>query len=109
LLGLIGLYGIVYQVRVIDKARGLSNYRPDLEDWIWFTILPFLAYVAILGGAVLLLTIPVDALFAFAAGVMLMIVLGIRNAWDVVTFIAIGGADQLPDAKASSRSDETRA
>jgi hypothetical protein len=96
LLGLIGLYGIVYQVRVIEKARGLSNYRPDLEDWIWFTILPFLAYLAILAGAVLLVTMPVDALFAFAASVMLMIVLGIRNAWDVVTFIAVGGADDTP-------------
>jgi hypothetical protein len=96
LLGLIGLYGIVYQVRVIDKARSLSNYRPDLEDWIWFTVLPFLAYSAILAGAILLLTRPIDALFAFAASVTLMIVLGIRNAWDVVTFIAVGGMDEPP-------------
>jgi hypothetical protein len=103
LLGLIGLYGVIYQVRVIAKARGLTNYDPDMEDWIWFTILPFSAYIAILAGAVFLMTLPVDALFAFAASVMLMIVLGIRNAWDVVTFIAVGGADQPPDNKPDNK------
>ncbi len=33
----------------------------------------------------------VDALFVLAGGVVLLIFIGIRNAWDIVTFIATGG------------------
>jgi hypothetical protein len=47
------------------------------------------AYAAILAGAIMLRAVPVDAMFALAAGVALLIFVGIRNAWDVVTYIAL--------------------
>jgi len=46
--------------------------------------LPCLAY-----GAIALAAVPVQALFILAGGVMLLIFIGIRNAWDSVTYIAI--------------------
>ena len=55
---------------------------------MWFTILPFGAYGAISAGAIALAAVPVQALFTIAGGVMLLIFIGIRNAWDVVTYIA---------------------
>jgi hypothetical protein len=75
------------------RARRLTAYRPDLEDWIWYTILPLVAYGAILVGAIVLPAFPIDAMFVLAAGVVLLIFIGIRNAWDIVTYIAI----ELPD------------
>ncbi|HMD02335.1 MAG TPA: hypothetical protein VKG44_05155 [Candidatus Baltobacteraceae bacterium] len=90
LLGLTGLYGVFYIMNIGLRARRLTTYQPDLEDWTWYTILPFVAYGAILAGGVLLPIIPVNALFSLAGGVALLIFLGIRNAWDVVTFLAIG-------------------
>jgi uncharacterized membrane protein len=96
LLGLAGLYAVVYVLRVMYRTRRLTAYTPDLEDWTWYTILPLAAYGAILVGAIVLPAIPVDALFALAGGVLLLIFIGIRNAWDVVTFIAIGGPDEPP-------------
>ncbi len=78
----------------MSRTKQLSTYRADLEDWTWYIMFPFVAYGAIFGGAIALHFFPVDALFALACGVVLFILLGIRNAWDVVTFIAIGGADQ---------------
>jgi hypothetical protein len=96
LLGLAGVFGVVYVTHVLRRSRGLSTYSPDLEDWSWYTILPFAAYGAILGGAIALPAIPEGALFALAGGVVLLIFIGIHNAWDIVTFIAIGGFDEPP-------------
>jgi hypothetical protein len=67
------------------------EYRADLEDWIWYTVLPFVAYGVILIGAIALWTLTVKALFAVGGGVVLLLLIGIRNAWDVVTFLATGG------------------
>jgi hypothetical protein len=86
---LIGLYGVVYILRVMYRTRRLTVYRADFEDWIWYTILPFVAYGAISAGALALAAVPVQALFILAGGVVLLIFIGIRNAWDIVTYITI--------------------
>jgi len=43
---------------------------------------------------VLLLIRRGHVLFAVAAGVVLLLFVGIHNAWDIVTFIATGRADE---------------
>lgn len=95
ILGLAALAGIAYIARTTVRSRGLQSYSPDFEDWASYSVLPFLAYGAILIGAVVLASaarsIAADALFAIAGGVTLLILLGIHNAWDVVTYIAMGG------------------
>lgn len=96
LIGVAGLCGLVYIIRVMLRTKRLSTYRADLEDWTWYNILPFIAYGAIFGGALGLRHLPVGTLFVLAGGVVLLIFIGIRNAWDIVTFIATGGIDQLP-------------
>jgi hypothetical protein len=96
LLGLASLCAVVYVVRVWYLTKRFTGYRPDLEDWVWFTILPLVAYGAILTGAIALFIIPVGALFVLAAGVVLLIFIGIRNAWDIVTFLAIEGPNLPP-------------
>ncbi len=88
-VGLIGLAGVALILRVMHRTRRLTVYTPDLEDWIWYTILPLGAYGAISAGAIGLAVIPVRALFVLAGGVALLIFIGIRNAWDVVTYLAI--------------------
>jgi hypothetical protein len=95
-LGLAGLAGIAYLSRVIFLTKGLTDYEPDIEDWIWYTLLPFLAYSTILAGALALPAFAIIALFVLAAGVALLIFIGIRNAWDIVTYIAIGAPREPP-------------
>jgi hypothetical protein len=90
LVGLVGLAGIVYILHVTYRAKRLTVYNPDLEDWTWYNVLPFVAYGAVFAGAILLGRLPVEAMFAVAGGVVLLIFIGIRNAWDIVTFLAIG-------------------
>ena len=93
LSGLVGLYGIAYILRVMFRARRLNSYTPDLEDWAWHSAIPLAAYGAILAGAIMLLSIPQHGIYALAAGVIVLIFVGIHNAWDVVTFLAIGDDD----------------
>jgi hypothetical protein len=96
LVGLAGCYGIVYVLRIALRTTRLRTYVPDLEDRMWYIVLPLLAYGALVAGAIGLFTVPRAALFAFAAGDLLLIFVGIHNAWDVVTFLAIGGPDNKP-------------
>ncbi len=88
-VALIGLFGFAYIVRVMHRTRRFTAYTADLEDWMWYTVLPFVAYGAISAGAIALAAVPVQALFVLAGGVVLLIFIGIRNAWDIVTYIAI--------------------
>ena len=88
-VALIGLYGVAYILRVMHRTTRLTTYTADVEDWTWFTVLPFAAYGAVSAGAIALAAAPVQALFTVAGGVVLLIFIGIRNAWDIVTYIAL--------------------
>ncbi len=96
LLGLAGICSVVYVLRVMGRTKRLTVYNPDVEDWVWYTILPLVAYCVILAGAIMLFAIPVQGLFALGGGATLLVFIGIRNAWDIVTYIAIGGPGEPP-------------
>jgi hypothetical protein len=108
LLGVTGLLGLVYALRVMHLTRRLGTYVPDVEDWTWYGVLPFIAYGVILGGSIALRLLPGEALFALAGGVVLLIFIGIRNAWDVVTFIATTTDEDKPSPEPASVSDGAR-
>lgn len=83
-----GVVGVIYALTVIRHARKTA-YRPDLEDWIWFAILPLHAYLAVSASALLLPRYPQACMFAIAATTLVLLFVGIHNAWDTVTYIAI--------------------
>ncbi|MGA7354397.1 MAG: hypothetical protein WA431_12465 [Candidatus Cybelea sp.] len=88
LTGLAGLGGIVYVARVIARAKRMA-YTPDLEDWVWYHILPLLTYIVLFAGSIALSSAPPMGALAIAATVVVLIFIGIHNAWDVVTFLAL--------------------
>jgi hypothetical protein len=88
LLGLSGLGGVTYIIIVLLRARRLqADYQPVLSDWLWHTILPLVSYTALVVAAILLPVNPTPALFVIAAATMLLLFIGIHNAWDVVTYV----------------------
>ncbi len=89
LLGLSGLGGVIYVVIVLRRARRQTDYQPVLEDWLWHTVFPLVSYTALLVAAMLLPGHPAPALFVIAAGTVLLLFIGIHNAWDNVIYIAI--------------------
>jgi uncharacterized membrane protein YfcA len=99
IMDLVGLCGIMYVLRIMRRAKRFTSYDPDVEDWTWHWILPFIAYAVILAGAISLPFVPASALFVVAFGEAILVVVGIHNAWDIVTYIALGNADDPPKPK----------
>jgi hypothetical protein len=94
-LGACGAAGVGYALIVIGRARrGFeTNYEPVLEDWLWHCAFPLVAYTALLVAALLLRRDPTPCLFVIAATALLLLFIGIHNAWDAVTYIVARKAE----------------
>ena len=86
----IGLLGVLYSWRVWRRMlHGGIVQRIDLEDRVWYTMIPAMAYL-VLAMAGVALGIETDAACAILAlGVCLLLLAGIRNAWDMTTWIVL--------------------
>jgi hypothetical protein len=91
-LGVCGILGVVYGIIVIQRARGQTTYRPVFEDWLWHTALPILAYLMLVVAAFTLRSYPRQTLFVIGGSALLLLFVGIHNAWDAVTYITIDQA-----------------
>lgn len=80
--------GLAYALVVIRRARRQTTYEPVAEDWIWHAILPTFAYAVIVVAALALRAAPVPMLFVVAGMELLLIFIGIHNAWDTVAYLA---------------------
>jgi len=89
LLGLAALWGATYVIIVLRRARRQTDYQPVLEDWLFHTIFPLVSYTALVVAALLLPGHPAPALFVIAAATVLLLFIGIHNAWDNVTYVAL--------------------
>ena len=72
-------------------ARRQTSYVPVAEDWIFHTVLPLIAYAALLASGLLMPRDTDPALFVIGASTLLLLFVGIHNAWDAVTYIATEG------------------
>jgi hypothetical protein len=88
-IGLCGAAGIFYTGLVIRRARRQTGYKPVFEDWLWHTVLPLIAYVALLVSSIILRSRPEQSLFVIGCAAVLLIFIGIHNSWDTVTYIAV--------------------
>jgi hypothetical protein len=89
LIVLCGAAGTVYAGLVTRRAVRQPEYRLVVEDWIWHIALPIFAHAMLLAAGLALVRRPGDALLSIAAAVMLLLAIGIHNAWDTVTFLVI--------------------
>jgi hypothetical protein len=96
-LGTCAVTGLLYLALVIGRIRRQTTYQLVTEDWIWHVTLPLVAYVTLLAGAVELVPAPSESLFAVAATALLLLFIGIHNAWDTVTYIAIDRRQGKPN------------
>jgi hypothetical protein len=87
LIGASALAGVVYVLVVLRRVRRQSVYKPVLEDWAWHLVLPLLAYTGLFVGAAGMSHDQQWALFLIGGVAMLLLGIGIHNAWDTVTYI----------------------
>jgi hypothetical protein len=79
----------VYALIVLHRARKQTQYKPVMEDWIWHVALPLAAYSVLALSATLLPRHQTWAPFGVAIAVLLLVFIGIHNAWDTVTYVAL--------------------
>jgi hypothetical protein len=97
-IGISGLAGLTYGAIVVRRALLQTDYQPVWQDWLWYTLLPNVAYATLTATAILLQTNPQLALFVIGAVAVGLLFIGIHNAWDTVTHVVVS----------SSRDDATK-
>ena len=100
-IGLFGLTGVAYTSIVTKRASSSRRYKPVLEDWIFHVVLPFTSYLLLLGSAFGLTRYDTQALFTIAGASLLLLVVGVHNAWDTVTYLAL----DVPAREQAARPD----
>jgi len=84
-----GVCGFFYSVDVLRRARRQRDYKPVLEDWIWHAALPLVAYAALVHAGIQLSRVSADALYIVGGAALLLVFIGIHNAWDTVTYVML--------------------
>ena len=88
-LAVCGVLGLIYGLLVIRHALHQTDYQMVLEDWIWHCSLPIVGYAMLFGAAITLQWHQAVSLFVIAGTSLLLLFVGIHNAWDSVIYIAI--------------------
>jgi hypothetical protein len=76
----------VYAVIVARRLRVQTPYEPVFEDWLFHVLLPMAAYAMLAGSAYVVHFHARPALFIVGAAALLLLFIGIHNAWDTVTY-----------------------
>ena len=108
LLGVCSLAGLLYSALVLRRARRQTAYHLVFEDWLFFILLPLLTYGILAASAWTLAAHPEPALFGVATTVMLLLFIGIHNARDAVTFIAVSKREQEQQRQAAAKAKKSQ-
>jgi hypothetical protein len=86
LLGLTGLGGLAYIAIVVRRIRRQAAYKPQFEDWLFHVLLPIAAYAMLVLSAIAAPSHTHEALLGVGASTLLLLFIGIHNAWDGVAY-----------------------
>ena len=86
LWGLVGVSGVVYSLIVLRRMRKQTSYRPELDDWLFYGLLPLVGYALLLVSASIAVSHAHEAFLGVAAAALLLLFAGIHNAWDAIAY-----------------------
>ena len=86
LWGVVAVAGLGYAVVVARRMGVQTAYQPGFEDWLFHVALPLATYALL--GLSALAAFPHEhaALFGAGTAALLLLFLGIHNAWDAVAY-----------------------
>jgi hypothetical protein len=84
--GLLGFGGVVYSVVVARRMKMQPAYEPVFEDWMFHAALPLAAYAALAVSSFAATFHEREALFGVGGAALLLLFVGIHNAWDNVAY-----------------------
>ncbi len=82
--------GLIYSVSVAGQIRRMSRGAdaPHWTDFWFYGVLMAVTYLALEAGAISVWAAPASAPCVIGFVLLALLLLGIRNAWDLVTWIA---------------------
>jgi hypothetical protein len=80
--GFTGLGGIGYTLIVVRRMQRQVAYQPQFEDWLCHVALPLAAYAILAWAWWEAQTRTREALFGVGGAALLLLFVGIHNAWD---------------------------
>lgn len=86
IFGTVGLCGVAYSVIVTRRLWIQSSYKPVFEDWMFHCFLPFAAYITLAVSAYAVHLRAYIPMFGVGAAALLLLFVGIHNAWDAATY-----------------------
>ncbi len=94
---LLMLVGLISTGRVIGMIPYLRQqhreHTIDTDDWTWYLIAPLVSYLLFVGTGIGFLLRISWALDGLAVASILLLIAGIRNAWDFVTWLLLRQSD----------------
>jgi hypothetical protein len=88
-LDLMGAALVIYLLIVGRRMRSIPHYHTPVKDWLWYMTFPLTAYIVLIAAALALPANPGPALYFISAAMLMLLFLGIHNAWDLVTYFAV--------------------
>ena len=90
ILGICAIAGLSYTVLTTIRLcrSGWEDPIPGWSDKCFYGFCPTIVYVALAGAAVAVPFSERKAVFAIGAGALGLLLLGVRNAWDLATTLA---------------------
>jgi uncharacterized membrane protein len=88
--------------------RVQTFYRPEFEDWVFYALLPLAAYAVLVLSAFAAPFHTREALFGIGTAALMLLFIGIRNAWDSVAYhVLVSRGDRKPERRRQQRRDAT--
>ncbi len=88
-LAAIGLVGFFYSGRVWMQLFVRHRFKVDLVDRTFYALVPLAGYLLVLVASGFLLADSVVGLELIAAALMVLMLAGLRNAWDMTIWIVL--------------------
>src|SRR5262249_42630525 len=98
-LAVSGACGFVYSARVVARIVRQHDYAPVASDWLWYVLLPLAGYTCLMASAFVLRRNAPLAMHVVGAGVVMLLFVGIHNAWDTATWSEMHPTTRTPTPK----------
>lgn len=92
----LGVAGTIYAAWVGHHIRKQESYAADRGDWFWFFILPASSFVTFFIAGATMWSAPGAALDLVAAATLLLLFIGVHNAWDGAVYMVVNAPSDAP-------------
>jgi len=96
-----GVGGLAYSLFITWQAKRQKAYQPVFEDWLFHSMLPIAAYAALLVTSLLLPRYLGLGSFVIAGVSLMLLFIGIHNAWDTVVWMALTAVNRPSESSDS--------